>query len=461
MKSFILLSFNLILLCFSAKAQHTPETAPVITTWGQQAKSATINDSSFGNPVPGLNYGLLNNTNRLAWFLIPVCDTLGFQFHYAAWLADTAGCVVYGPFTDTLQILSKLQAATPVASRPYLYQSIPQSLYVGNFGTGLYLAAVNIGHFSGNVNITATSTNPQNYKLCDYCNNAIYQDQMFCLVTTDSATQRTKLIFENTDTANIRGYIIYRENNIAGQYDSLTYIPVDSSNYFIDMTANPATRNWRYMMHRLDRCGQRLPVYFQGNGYFWKANTLHLQQGISTNNSINLTWNNVINNNPILGNCCFYPSIYIYRSDGQSTFVAIDSIPTNISAYTDVNPLQGLNLYQVVMLKTSACTITRANETEARSNTISVTFTGLDDATNEIAFNVFPNPASHQVRVELPFSIGQWKLEIISPEGKTVFKSNGSDGGNKMINLESLQSGFYQLSLSTADKVYYRKLIIN
>ena len=457
---FILLFILKSLSCF---AQQTPETATVLTTWKYGGKTAIIDNSSFGNAISGIDYGLLNNnTTRIAWFLIPVCESLTFDLDLSNMNNfDSVGFAVFGPFLDTNQIVSKLQVSTPITSRPFLpLTSGFLANSVPNLGNGLYLVALNIDSLSGPVTLSAEYNHPFNDKICDYCNNSVFIDHMFCLVTTDSSTQRTKLIFDNSDTANILGYILYRENNIAGQYDSLTFIHRDSSNYYIDMTANPAVRNWRYLMHRLDQCDQSPIPYFQGNGYIWKANTLHLQQGVSTNNSINLSWNNMINNLPVLGSCCFNPTLYVYRSNGSGAFIAIDSLPTNISSYTDINPSQGLNLYQIVMKKTAPCTITRNNETEARSNTISTTFTGIHNPVKHNFFKLYPNPAQHEFTVEISENNKDWSLSLFNLQGQLIKTEDVINKSKIQLYCEDLPAGIYTVKVSYLNTDYYKKLVI-
>ncbi|MBK7964411.1 MAG: T9SS type A sorting domain-containing protein [Bacteroidetes bacterium] len=464
MKKLTLLLVLFTLIKLNSFGQHTPETAKVLTTWQYFGKSANIDNSSFGNAIPGINYGSLNNTSRLAWFLIPLCASEDFQIGFTSNNnCDSVGYTVFGPFLDTNQITTNLLVSTPISSSSFQYLwNSNFSAYIQNQGAGLYLVALNLDSISGQINIVAqTNFSPiYTYRLCDYCNSAVYLDHMFCLVTTDSTTQRTKLIFDNSDTANIQGYILFRENNIAGQYDSLTFIHRDSSNYYIDMTANPAIRNWRYLMHRLDQCNQRPIPYYQGNGYFWKANTLHLQQGVSTNNSINLTWNNSGNNVPILGTCCFNPTLYVYRSNGSGAFVAIDSIPTNTSSYTDVNPSQGLNLYQIVMKKTAPCTITRNNETEARSNTISTTFTGIHNPVKHNFFKLYPNPAQHEFTVEINENNKDWRLSLFNLQGQLLKTEDAKSKSKIQLNCEDLPAGIYTVKVSYLNSDYYKKLVI-
>lgn len=463
MKKFTLLLVLFTLIKLNSFGQHTPETALRFDSWNA-GSFASLSNSSYGPVIPGLNYGGFSNAHQIAWTFIPVCDSSSIMINFNSITPnDTIGYCIYGPFADTSFISSQLLTATPVSSRPYSSNfsnplSTPLSKVVY---PGVYYFAWCINNKSSPVNIYGDDNLPPTYhRICNYCNDLVFMEQYICLVTLDSVTQRNFIIFDKGDTTNISGYILFRENSIAGQYDSLTFIHRDSASVFIDLSANPSTRNWRYMIHRYDVCGTRLPSCYQGSCYQLKANTIHLQQGVGTNNSINLIWNNQPNNTPLPGSGGFIQSFFIYRSNGVDPYIAIDSIPIFSSAYTDVNPNQGLNLYQVAMRKTTSCTITRNALNESRSNVLSTTFTGLHNPVKHNFFILYPNPAQHEFTVEINENNKDWRLSLFNLQGQLLKTEDAKSKSKIQLNCDDLPAGIYTVKVSYLNTDYYKKLVI-
>ena len=85
-------------------------------------------------------------------------------------------------------------------------------------------------------------------------------------------------------------------------------------------------------------------------------------------------------------------------------------------------------------------------------------YVGLTEGTNESFFQLFPNPASHQLNFKSNPEIK--RLKIISTEGKTVLDL--SDSIPKQINLDFLGNGIYYLQFtSQSGEVAVRKLIVS
>ncbi len=122
-----------------------------------------------------------------------------------------------------------------------------------------------------------------------------------------------------------------------------------------------------------------------------------------------------MNNYPFPGTGPFIQSFYIYRSNGTNPFIVIDSIPASALSYTDVNPLQGIILYQVVMRKTGSCdVILRMNSySESRSNILNSIFTGIDEPVNNNFFTIYPNPAtsSFTINIDKPSCLNIFSIE--------------------------------------------------
>lgn len=345
-------------------------------------------------------------------------------------------------------------ASSPLYS--HLYTNFPVSgiNYNHLFNKGIYYLLITSTDSIYRITIHPNSiVNPNNLlmdKSCSVCNGVNDLNQAkICLITLDSASARNEIILEKGETDNMAGYYIVRENSIMNQFDSLTYINVDSSSAFLDNTANPASRIWRYRTYSEDVCGNSLISIGAGAGDVYK--TIYLQQGMSTANSINLTWSGA---NPGYG---FIPSWFIYRGNGNSSMLLIDSIPYSNTMYTDVNPQQGLNIYQVALRKTDPCIISR-DSGEARSNFISTTFTSIDENSSSLTFSIFPNPANDRLNIRLPGTIKEADYTIMDAKGRIMQK--GIIHTDKQVNTSSLSPGFYTLKIINEGRSGIRKLVI-
>jgi Secretion system C-terminal sorting domain len=421
---------------------------------------ASFDNSSFGLPTSGINYGSLGGNGRYGWAFFPVCDSGLIHFNFTQFnIFDTMGYAIYGPFQDTTQIVSKLQTTSPIFSQAY---SSPFNFNISlpPFVAGLYYIVFNISQFNGNYLLNGSIVNPfYNNYICGFCNSYFPFQQHICLVTYDSISQRNQLIWDKGDTNNLSGYIIYRENSVAGTFDSLAFVYRDSANQFIDWTANPNSRIWRYIIHRFDACMNRLPTYFQTNAYPFSSKSLFLQQGNISSNAVNLTWNTLQYNAPYF-NGGFYQTFYIYRSNGISPPICIDSVPYPQINYSDLNPNQGTNYYQVSMKKIDPCNITRSNQDEAKSNIITTIFTGLHNPVKHNFFKLYPNPAQHEFTVEINENNKDWRLSLFNLQGQLLKTEDAKSKSKIQLNCEDLPAGIYTVKVSYLNSDYYKKLVI-
>jgi hypothetical protein len=167
---------------------------------------------------------------------------------------------------------------------------------------------------------------------------------------------------------------------------------------------------------------------------------------------------------PVPGGGPFIQSFFIYRSNG-GPFVILDSVPASSGAYTDINPAQGLNLYQVSMRQTTSCAITlkpstASSFTESRSNIISTTFTGIDEPVKHHFFEVYPNPASGEITLELQQGLASVMVEIHDMQGRLMYQNREFSGGKTKLSMMPFSKGYYLIKVDAEGKSYYRKLVI-
>ncbi len=80
--------------------------------------------------------------------------------------------------------------------------------------------------------------------------------------------------------------------------------------------------------------------------------------------------------------------------------------------------------------------------------------TSISSWNSALQFNVYPNPASQNVFIELSDEV--FNVEIYTLIGKLISRDNN----NKIINIEALTPGTYILKVTSNNKVGYKKIVI-
>ncbi len=170
-------------------------------------------------------------------------------------------------------------------------------------------------------------------------------NQVICLITVDSTTGKNLLIWEKPIIkGSLDHYNIYRENFTSNTYGFIGFQPFDSLTEFIDNTADPKVRSWRYKMSAIDTCGQESELSIDHK-------TIHLVLSTFAGDNY-LSWDRYEG--------ASYGSYNIWRDSDQTGWVKIDSIPGTIQSYTDIAPT-GTNLdYFVEAVTDNSCSSTKA-----------------------------------------------------------------------------------------------------
>jgi len=235
------------------------------------------------------------------------------------------------------------------------------------------------------------------------------------LVTVSSETGKNLVVWQKEQTDLIDFYTIYRENNVAGQYDAIGTVPYASSSIFEDATANPLERSWRYKISVTDVCGNESDLSEAHK-------TIHLQKNIGLDNSINLDWD---------GYEGIYFSTYsIYRinTNGQSSLIS--QLPSSITRYTDVNPPVYVKSYVVAIelpqeidaneallkLETGPFTLAMSNIAEVQ--------TGIAEVENGV--KVYPTIVEGVINVELGDLEGA-TVSLVTANGETVYTKKAQE----------------------------------
>lgn len=77
------------------------------------------------------------------------------------------------------------------------------------------------------------------------------------------------------------------------------------------------------------------------------------------------------------------------------------------------------------------------------------------------AFNLFPNPASGEVTIELNSNaLGNVTVHVIDLQGKLILRTHISEGNTITLDISELQSGIYFVKLNTIQRSLVKKLVI-
>ena len=89
---------------------------------------------------------------------------------------------------------------------------------------------------------------------------------------------------------------------------------------------------------------------------------------------------------------------------------------------------------------------------------MTVPLSGVEDAVSELNANLYPNPASGQVQIDLPY-IGEAQLSLYSLSGKLLIKEQ-LKASHQSVDISSLKSGMYIIEIQQNNKFKREKLVI-
>lgn len=156
----------------------------------------------------------------------------------------------------------------------------------------------------------------------------------------------------------VGGYNIYREGNIAGEYELLASVPYSSPTLWMDTSSRPTTRSYRYRMTATDMYGHEM-----NPGNVHKTMHLSINQGLG--GRWNLSWT------PYEG--AEYTTYIIYRGADATDLQQIDIMPADgNTSYTDETAPEGDVYYQVGIVMSTPCSGGTQTATGAKSTSISL-----------------------------------------------------------------------------------------
>lgn len=280
--------------------------------------------------------------------------------------------------------------------------------------------------------------------------------QPICLVTVDTATTTNLVVWEKTETSGIDHYNIYRESDLAGNYQLIDTVMATNLSYFNDVVASPMNRSWRYKLSAVNACGTEGPISVEHK-------TLHLNTILNVGNgSFDILWDDYEGSGNVAG-------YVVWRKTDQIDWAPVSStIALGTSFYNDVPPAGSTGVdYYIEMLTNSPCTAEKAQDfNTTRSNRERGQFAagdGVDGASsngidenylNEI--EMYPNPTQGNVTF-VQTNNEKITYRVTSLSGQVITTLSSSDSKTE-IQLEGIQSGIYLVEISSANSKITKRI---
>ncbi|MDB2587693.1 BspA family leucine-rich repeat surface protein [Flavobacteriaceae bacterium] len=235
----------------------------------------------------------------------------------------------------------------------------------------------------------------------------------------------------NLNGLNVVEHEVLREN-ASGAYEVIgTIIPPE--NTFLDLNSNNNVQSYRYKLRTLNTCGE-----ISEETQYHK--TILLQSSISTDNSVNLSWN------PYLG--LSFSSYEIFRKINGGNWEQIASLSSTNTSYNDTEANVIDNFYEYyVAITVSSCNgnapfqgfTLRSNFNYVNPNLSNNHNNLLDDS-----ITIYPNPASEYLNILVTDDLELREVVVYNTLGQRLMVLT-----QNQINVSTLPSGAYYLSIET------------
>lgn len=268
-----------------------------------------------------------------------------------------------------------------------------------------------------------------------------------CIVGTDLATNKYRIVWNKINDESIVSYIIYRESNQAGEFLELATVPADEFSVYIDGTSSPDILPHSYKMSYIDTCGN---VSEMSDAH----KTIHLTANVGTSGESNLSWN------PYEGFA--FLTYKIYRGSDPDSLALFQEVSSNVTSYTDNDPPGGYVYYRILISRDGQCIPGKKSASDysiAMSNIADFT-TSIDSDRFNADIQMLPNPADREIKIISTGLAGDAVISIFSLTGSRIASYRMHDG-ELVIPVGQLDEGLYILKMEDKGTVINRKLLIS
>lgn len=443
-----------------------------------QSSCATAFPDGFLDTIPfpvvgtmapvGPDYGTLDILSRPVWGVISSCDSLvwiNVQFDVNQTNSNAyCSIIIYGPFYSKSDACNNLSASNIFLVR--------DSVQHNGSSFNMYNIYANAGEIYVYM-LTTDDMTPNNdyysylsysiqllggtFEPCFLCNDKVTQmiHRNICMITFDTSSQKTKLIWEKQPDNNVGGYLIYRSASQGALMDSIGFVPEILPSEYIDYDSHPLQYAEYYKVVPVDSCGNRYSI-----NLYYRSTAGFLQTYPSGNNTVNLNWNTF----GTLDAYTYYePVLYIHRGTSAQNMQIIDTIPVGVLNYTDISAPPGQQYYAIERRRFSPCDPLRLSTsstpyTSSMTNPSVATVTGIPVISDEDLIEINPIPVIDMLTVSVNNSLIGSKLTLVDISGKiqqTILIQNTIE----TIDVSDLAAGTYWICITGKNKIV-KKIIV-
>ena len=433
----------------SISAQVTGGVAPYVYQWSSNANDQTTPIAS--NLAADIYTLTVTDANNCAYYEITNLSNANNNVQIQVDNVQRASCGAVS--TGSINI-------TPTGGvAPYTYRW-------SNGATTEDISSLSPGGYYVN---TTDATGCRAGRYVEVQSNSIDYQPEICLVTVDTALSRNQIIWEKTVQQGIKSFKIYREFS-TNNYQAIAEVPFAQQSMYTDVNANPAVRSFRYKISAVDSCDVETPLSS-------KHKTIHLVQFPALGGSNSLIWD--------FYDGYSYDYFFIWRDDPSTGWMKIDSMPSNLTSYTDITPPSIDARYMIEIVPPSPCVSTmkngnptndlfttvvksKSNIRNNRQNTVAI----KNQTLNSNDLKVYPNPATNSLTIELsnlqPSNLPTVNLQhsnlqptitIENMLGQLLYQSK-INLNKSSINISNFQPGVYLLKALTEKGLMVKSIVV-
>lgn len=275
---------------------------------------------------------------------------------------------------------------------------------------------------------------------------ATFKSIPVCMVSV-SQSGKNIVVWERPETNVITGFNVYKEGNIANQYDLVGTVSYQQTAIFIDTISEPSQKAYRYKLGTVTSWGYETALSSEHK-------TIHLTINKGVGNAWNLIWSHY-EGLPI--------STYkLYRGTNKENMTFLTDIAGNLNSYTDNAAPAGEVYYQIEMVLENACNPeakkqlksanVENNYSSTRSNIVSSLSVGIGNIETE-QLMLYPNPAEN--KIWLTINTGEKSYEIYSIQGTLIKRGLVKES----IDVSDLRSGLYYIRINSNNQWTSHKFV--
>jgi len=266
-----------------------------------------------------------------------------------------------------------------------------------------------------------------------------------CMVTYDTINGRNLLIWNKPNHPYMSHFNIYKEIYQNNVFEKIAEVPFNALSVYLDTTSDPRVKSDKYKLSVTDSSGTE-----SEKSPFHKTVHLSINPGIY---GFNLIWNHYEGFE--------FKTYRIHRKIGDGSWALIDSVASNVDAYTDFYTGSGLATYYIEVLRLEPCHPAKSGEyLSVVSNFSTSAPLGMEE--NELSgVMIYPNPVRDILRIKVPdSSVKSFRVSVWGPDGRK-YMEDISQGSAAVLDVSALPSGLYFLKLFGENSVTVLKFIRN